>query len=227
MNKLLLFISDYLRVFVMYAKNRPYVERYRIGKAFVRTWYLHRFMTSDPEDKLHDHPWTSAWCFVLCGYYIEERLKKLSPSVGIYTESARVNWFNYLGPITFHRIIFASENTWTLISTGPDEVLGNIIDFERSEKARKSWGFITSHRESPPGEAPYAWRFDYWQPFGGERVEDFPKGAPTGREYRKQLENLVDWKDIKNNFLTSADQVRKFGDALMEILPDEGMIHDN
>lgn len=59
----------------------PYLERYFLGRVPDRVpWiggtqvYLHRFLASDPDRGLHNHPWRWARSLILCGGYWEERL---------------------------------------------------------------------------------------------------------------------------------------------------------
>lgn len=62
--------------------GEPYLERYFLaqfpkwrwlGKWAGGTIYLHRFIGSDPDRGLHDHPWEVAYSFILSGWYVEER----------------------------------------------------------------------------------------------------------------------------------------------------------
>ena len=62
--------------------NKPYLERYFLAQFPKWRWlgkwsggivYLHRFIDSDPDRGLHDHPWDVAYSFILSGWYVEER----------------------------------------------------------------------------------------------------------------------------------------------------------
>lgn len=76
-----------------------YLERYYVGRLFGLTFYLHRFVASDPARGLHGHPWLRAWSIILSGWYFEERLIGAHP----------VRWFNRLTYESFHRVILPAE----------------------------------------------------------------------------------------------------------------------
>lgn len=106
-------------------QGEAYLERYHLfrlpggGGA-----YLHRFLDSDPDRGLHDHPWRRALGIVLSGGYVEQRLvddevveRRLGPG--------RIN---ALSGKDFHRIVLAPRHeAWTF--------------FMHSGRV-KDWGFI-------------------------------------------------------------------------------------
>lgn len=103
--------------------NTPYLERYYLFTLLGWRFYLHRFVGSDPDRGLHDHPWARAFSIVLAGQYWEE------------TRSGRrlVRWFNSLTGDTFHRVVLPHVGLyefpcWTLF-------------FHRAEYV-KEWGFL-------------------------------------------------------------------------------------
>lgn len=103
--------------------NAPYLERYYLFTLLGWRFYLHRFVGSDPDRGLHDHPWARAFSIVLAGQYWEE------------TRSGRrlVRWFNSLTGDTFHRVVLPHVGLyefpcWTLF-------------FHRAEYV-KEWGFL-------------------------------------------------------------------------------------
>ena len=57
MNRVLRAISDRLPCRLITDKGTLYLERYYVGQAFGATFYLHRFVGSDPDRSMHDHPW--------------------------------------------------------------------------------------------------------------------------------------------------------------------------
>jgi len=110
----------------------PYLERYYLGKVLGITFYLHRFVSSDSERHVHNHPWGWAATVILCGSYLEERVIDLCPSAsesGCLTEYRTRRWFGRVNGNTFHQIHEAERNTWTLFFHGP-RVPG------------KGWGFF-------------------------------------------------------------------------------------
>lgn len=168
MNKLLYFLTNWLRVYVIHVGDRPYLERYHLGEAFGLTFYLHRFVREDGERWIHDHPWPWALAIVLCGGYTEERWRYLCPVAGLVTCERKVRWWNLLRASTFHRIASIKPNTWTLL-----------IRPGRS----KDWGFVEPAVRFTGDEPLY---LVYSNPFEGERTADFMQDVPTGREYRRQ-----------------------------------------
>jgi 8-oxo-dGTP diphosphatase len=90
---------------------------------------IHHFVKSDPDRGYHDHPWSSALSFILCGGYEERIVNSASaiiesdrnnrsdtkiPSFDVYQ---RNRWnFNYLdGVKNFHRVIIPENgDAWTL-----------------------------------------------------------------------------------------------------------------
>lgn len=119
MNKILYWLAGYLPARIISDGETPYLERYYLWTIFGWRFYLHRFVGSDPDRGLHDHPWIRAFSIVLSGWYIEERR----------TGSRPVVWFNSLGADTFHRVVLPPCGPcWTLF-------------FHRTGKA-KEWGFL-------------------------------------------------------------------------------------
>lgn len=90
--------------------DRPYLERYYLGQILGWTFYLHRFVDSDPGRGLHDHPWRNAFSLVLAGAYLEETR----------TGTRRVRWLNRLTGDSFHRVVLpaGSRHVWTLFCHG-------------------------------------------------------------------------------------------------------------
>ena len=74
-NRLCEFVSDYCPVRII-NDNGPYLERYYLFSFLGYTFYLHKFVNSDPDRGLHDHPWYKSFSIVLSGSYIEKKLKK-------------------------------------------------------------------------------------------------------------------------------------------------------
>jgi hypothetical protein len=120
MKKILMLISGNLPCRIISEGRRKYLERYYLFTVFGVRFYLHRFVGSDPDRGLHNHPWRWAASLLLRGYYFEET----------HYGTKAVRWINGLVGDSFHRVILPPGITevWTLF-------------FHRAEKA-KSWGFL-------------------------------------------------------------------------------------
>ncbi len=112
-----------------------YMERYYLCTLFGVRCYLHRFLASDPDRGLHNHPWDWSRSLILSGHYFEVRkgsCKRFTPGMT-----------NRIGPNDFHRIILPKDvSTWTLFCHG-----------ERIQ----GWGFMrgkifTAFTDYPPGD---------------------------------------------------------------------------
>jgi len=104
-------------------KDEPYLERAFLFSVFGLTAYIHRFVASDPDRGMHDHPFLFSLSFVLSGYYIEKYICKYKIA------DRKIKWFNWIPTHRFHRIIKPEEYKkpiWTLFIHGP---------------RIKSWGF--------------------------------------------------------------------------------------
>lgn len=150
--------------------DSPYMERYYIGRAFGRTYYLHRFVGADGDKEVHDHPWDS-FSIVLKGAYIEERMLHFSLAN---------NWdskyhiicaptLNVIKANDFHRITSVTPNTWTL--------------FVHKERVpNKGWGFLRDNgilfgiqRQTT-----------YYQFMDVSKSKEWWKDAPLGRDADRQ-----------------------------------------
>jgi hypothetical protein len=128
-DKLLFNITAVLRCRIIRGNHgEPYLERYHLfrlpggGGA-----YIHRFLSSDPDRGLHDHPWKRALGVVLAGGYREQRLV----DDRVVERDLGAGSVNRLRGADFHRIILPSQQqAWTL--------------FVHSRKA-SDWGFLTLH----------------------------------------------------------------------------------
>lgn len=95
--------------------------------------YLHKFLRSDDERALHDHPW--AWAsLLLCGSYVEHTIA----AGGIHRRAARLpGSLKLCGPQVAHRVELCSSADgtsvpcWTLFATTP---------------ILREWGFHCPHR---------------------------------------------------------------------------------
>lgn len=146
-------LTGWLRCRVIRGNHgEPYLERYHVfrlpggGGA-----YIHRFLDSDPDRGLHDHPWRRAIGVVLAGGYVEQRL------VGddIEERMLRPGRLNRLAGDDFHRIVLAGNTeAWTLFL---------------HTASVKDWGFLTPSddgtRKFTPHEAVNAEgsHADWWR----------------------------------------------------------------
>jgi hypothetical protein len=119
--------------------GEPYLERYHLfrlpGGGGV---YIHRFIDSDPDRGLHDHPWNSAVSLILTGRYRELRLAETNHTKKVVERILKAGRLNILNGDDFHRIVLVDDKpVWTL--------------FAHTSKI-KDWGFMTV---SADGNASY------------------------------------------------------------------------
>jgi len=110
--------------------GEPYLERYHLlrlpGGGGL---YLHRFLASDPDRGLHDHPWDRAFGMVLSGGYRELRFAGHDDGEQVVARELRPGAINRIRGEDFHRIVLPAEReAWTL--------------FGHTRKY-KDWGFVT------------------------------------------------------------------------------------
>lgn len=171
-NQLLFRITDKLPCrLISRCPEEPYLERYYLGQLFGVTFYLHRFVSSDREMHLHNHPWNWARALVLSGSYDEEYVIDLCPNAtpfgesGCITRTRRVRWWNCINGNHFHRIANAKKGTWTLFFHGRRA---------RVPYGLKGWGFLGKVKNST-----------VFTPFPGSCVKwhlTALKGRDSGRE---------------------------------------------
>lgn len=123
---------------MIYVEGEPYLLRAYllrgnervVGRKFIPSLYLHRFMRSDKERDLHNHPWGKAFSLILTKGYTEHRwstgLKKVvSRFVGPFT-------VNSIGRDDFHRVSLSNGRCWTLF-----------LSLERENPSDGTdWGFL-------------------------------------------------------------------------------------
>lgn len=112
--------------------GEPYLVRFYLFGFFGLRFYLHRFLDSDPDRGLHDHPWLWARALVLAGGYDELVMQdygKDQDYIGIATMERRAGRINCIAADTFHRIVMPADakETWTLFCHG---------------RRVKGWGFL-------------------------------------------------------------------------------------
>lgn len=170
LNKLLFLLTARLPCRLIPIEDKPYLERYSLGKLFGATFYLHRFVGQDAERHVHDHPWAWARSIVLAGWYEEEVVCALDINRGWISRMRIVRWYNRITEGTFHRITGTAPGTWTLFFHGPRE--------------GRTWGFL---QRTPclPKATPGEWTSTgtwYHQPYDVKANAGWEKKSPLGRD---------------------------------------------
>lgn len=145
MKNLLYRLTGHLPCRLIKLDGDPYLERYYVGQLFGVTFYLHRFVSSDSERHVHNHPWGWGRALVLAGGYLEERVQDLCPAAGpsgCVTETKPVRWWNRVDGNDFHRIVEAEPETWTLFMHGERLRVGPILKGSVTLRQLKGWGFL-------------------------------------------------------------------------------------
>lgn len=180
-DRLLVAITDRLPCRIINDGQTPYLERYYVGTLLGWRFYLHRFVGSDPDRGLHDHPWRKARSIILSGWYWEETR----------SGTRQVRWFNSLTGDTFHRVVLphryqcehAPVGDWIFDenfekSKWSDEMPCWTLFFHTTGKT-KPWGFLRPlpmlHSQNAQLFTPYV----YEKP-----VTEWWLSAPTGRQVR-------------------------------------------
>lgn len=83
--------------------------------------YLHKFHASDFDSQdgvllLHNHPWDWSFSFVLCGGYLEIRMKtnEYEPIKKIVLPFR----FNFINSEDFHRVVLIEQDAWSIFIRG-------------------------------------------------------------------------------------------------------------
>lgn len=156
--------------------GQPYLERAFLFKLFGVTAYIHRFVDSDPDRGLHDHPWGWGFSIVLRGRYLERYLD------GDQTKERWIRWFNWIPGYRFHRVIMRSENgefvpagqfkpVWTLFIHGPRV---------------KEWGFMDIEST---GSGVVGYQYSFYNSYTKQNGPGWHKTAMPGRfikRYRRK-----------------------------------------
>ncbi len=81
--------------------------------------YLHRFVASDSDEELHNHPWVATSLILAGGYVEERRVDRPYPHAPVVIRQAFLPWsVNYLFANTFHRVLLRESDCWSLIRIG-------------------------------------------------------------------------------------------------------------
>lgn len=159
MRRMLMALSARLPVRIISDNGQPYLERYFLAECLGVRMYLHRFVGSDPDRGLHDHPWRWAFSLILAGWYIEERRD------GDHMRSR----FNALTADTFHRVVLpvGARDCWTL--------------FIHRARDVKPWGFLRTFDDGTAIWVKYAYD-------GATKDPHWERTAPTGRACTQRME---------------------------------------
>lgn len=138
-DKLLYKVTGWLRCRIIRGNHgEPYLERYHLfrlpggGGA-----YIHRFLSSDPDRGLHDHPWNRALGIILAGGYLEQR----RTDDGVIERALGAGSVNKLTGKDFHRIVLPHKHqAWTF--------------FAHTGKVR-DWGFLTTDKNQQEVFTPH------------------------------------------------------------------------
>jgi len=102
--------------FVIGGPANPYLLRwYLIPRNRVFNVYLHRFLRSDDDRALHDHPWPNV-SLLLAGAYTEHTIR--AGGINVRTVLAAGD-LKLRGPRSAHRVELHAGTCWTLFVTGP------------------------------------------------------------------------------------------------------------
>jgi hypothetical protein len=162
---LLLAISGRLPCRIISDGDQPYLERYYLCTVFGVRFYLHRFVGSDPDRGLHDHPWPWAFSIILAGWYWEQTRNKES--------LRRVRWFNFLTGDSFHRVILPSSQPLSCMAESDMQCW---TLFAHRARDVKKWGFLRDKGQLGMVFQPYR--------YPGGKNKEWWKTAPKGREIR-------------------------------------------
>lgn len=169
MRAFLFWLAGRLPCRIIAEEGSVYLERYYLFTLLGWRFYLHRFVGSDPDRGLHDHPWSRAFSIILAGWYFEETR----------AGTRKVRWFNSLTGDSFHRVVLPCGDYRPDFSC--DEFPCWTLFFHRAEYV-KEWGFWRRFPVSGSDEAalftPYIRRRTDEMPDWWNRV---PKGCNEPR----------------------------------------------
>ena len=136
MHKLLYWFTGFLKCRVIEANGKPYLERYYLCTLFGKRIFIHRFMSSDPDRGLHDHPWHWALSLILAGQYNELYLhsENLDDKQFIAMRTKKAGEFNKIEGGKFHRVMLDEEymgKTWTMFMHGPRDREWGFLEYEK------------------------------------------------------------------------------------------------
>lgn len=151
--------------------GEPYLERYFLFRCLGVTAYLHRFVASDPDRGLHDHPWGWSASLMLAGGYREIRRAAVR-----HLKPGRIN---FIRGTDFHRIILpANRDAWTLFIHG---------------KRTKGWGFVRDGKYHPfANDKDHNPARDWWHLMPNGRTM---RAQQLGRDMDCVVSQIGTWAD--------------------------------
>ncbi|UDY80342.1 hypothetical protein AXY1_31 [Achromobacter phage AXY1] len=180
----LTWLTDRLPARLISDNGVDYMIRFYLFTAFGRRFYIHKFLASDPDRGIHNHPWRKAWSFIMLGWYFEE-LRGLASENG--RRVRKVRWFNSLVADSCHRVILPSdEPVWTLFV----HTVGDVQEwgfFQRIDNLFEmiSWRDERGNLYVEPDAREIYTPFQYP---GGKKNSEWWKGAPNGRTLRENMQ---------------------------------------
>lgn len=164
-NWILLLLTRNLPARAIDLDGQHYIERYHVVRIGKLTIMLHRYLGSDGDRSVHDHPWLWSLGIPLVGGYSEERVIGFCPEKNWLSKSVNIRpWrWNFIGAMRFHRIEYVLPGTWTLF-----------ITYNRF----KSWSFASNMIGVNGNFVALS------QPYNVKGVAGWQKSAPKGKEFR-------------------------------------------
>lgn len=141
-NRALFALSGWLKAKAIKGPNgEPYLERYMLARWGDRALFLHRFLASDPDRGLHDHPWDSSASLIVCGGYQEKRLVKKNGKIWMVVRDLKAGDVNRIRGNDFHQVVLKPKTpAWTIFYHGPRV---------------KTWGFAIPEGGSTMSEGEF------------------------------------------------------------------------
>ena len=155
--------------------GEPYLQRFYLVGFLGFKFYLHRFIASDPDRGLHDHPWLFAWALVLHGGYDEVRLVKADRLAHLEIKTF-IRWkgdINRIPGDAWHRVVLPEGmEAWTLFCHWRRYKGWGFLQYE----TRKAAANADHHYDIVPTACePYALNRD-WDKQDWWKNPDCPKG---------------------------------------------------
>jgi hypothetical protein len=120
----------------------PYLVRWLLCEFKGYKIYIHKFLRSDMDRELHNHPWSFGLSLILKGGYIEERLVLGTPVTShVYLPG---DW-NWISPECFHRVDLITNEAWSIILVGPRVREWGFVD--RDNLTFVDWISFINHKE--------------------------------------------------------------------------------
>lgn len=171
-NKTLYFLSGFLKAKSIKGPHGEfYLERYMLGRFRGRAFFLHRFLASDPDRGLHDHPWRVSWSLIVGGGYKEKRLMMRDGKPWMTLRTLRPGMINVIRDCDFHQVVLEpGRPAWTIFCHGPRV---------------KTWGFLASKAGLGQEEGPF--EKSGYELFLDDKPETpWEKSAPRGRDLEQR-----------------------------------------